>query len=1336
MRRIASAFLLIALLSMILSGCVQTAVRQANSTPPDEIVVFSTFRDIPGITEDEINQIETLRAQYSYFTYGMMLSTETYTDNDGHLSGFSVLFSAWLSDLFKISFRPELFAWNELRTGLEDGTIHFTGELTATEERKQTYFMTAPISQRVQRYFMLQGAPSIAEITGTRLPRYVFFRGATTYDDVSYHLPPGTFEAVFASGYDEVYEMLKAGEADAFIGESVSEAILDTLGDIVAEDFLPLIFSPVSLSTRNPELEPIINIVQKAIEHGADRYISQLYTQSSHEYARHKLHSYFTEEERAYIRENPVIPFVANFDNYPINFFNQRELEWQGMGIDIMREIEKLTGLTFEVANDEHATFPEVLQKLEDGVGYILPHVIRTPSREGRFLWPDTAFMVDTPVLISKVEFPNIRISDVYSMRVGLTRGTGYTELFKRWFPNHQHTTEYDGYDAALNALVRGEVDLVMDTYNGILYLTHYLETPGYKANVMFDYALETTFGININHPELQSIVQKSMDFIDLKMISEQWLYKTFDYRLQIMEAQRQIQRPWIIGVAFGLICVILVLSVAYSRLRKSRRLVEEQSTKLIEANERINTIISNLPGMVKQQRYDPPDFTCTYVSEGCLELTGYTAGELTGENATVSLFGLIHPEDAPRIQKIAAETVGNDLPFEATFRIRTKDGDEKWLWERSRIIEKNPDGTPRTGEGYATDITERYKLETAEAANRAKSSFLAVMSHEIRTPMNSILGFAELALDNEHTHPKIKNYLDKIADGTKWLLNIINDILDISKIESGKMELESIPFDLSEVISRCQTVIQPTIEDKGLELRVYAELASDIMLMGDPLRLYQVLMNLLSNAIKFTDTGAIDLTSIVRLSSFVKSSGDGKAIVYFEVKDEGIGMSKGQILKIFDPFIQADSSTTRNYGGTGLGLTIVKDIVEMMGGELKVESTPDKGSTFSFEIEFETLDISDEMYSYTSSGKLEKPNFKGTVLVCDDNLMNQWVICEHLNNVGLDAEVADNGQIAVDMVLDRIYNGKPPYDLIFMDIFMPVMDGVEAAIKITALETGTPIIAVTANIMTGELERYKTYGMPDSLGKPFTSQELWRTLLRHLKPTGADVVDKGEYDRELLEMQSSLKVSFSQANKKRFKEIAEAIKCGDLKLAHRLVHSLKSNAGQIGKSKLQHAAENVEKLLAKGKHPPEKMLTLLESELATVISETDEIPITPDKPTPKILIIDDETMNIKALSHILQTDYEIMAEKDGTRAAKVAAEHSPDIILLDVIMPETTGYEIMEELKKAPETQNIPVIFISGLNDHEDIEKALNLGATDYIIKPFSPKNVKQKINKALGNS
>jgi CheY-like chemotaxis protein len=315
--------------------------------------------------------------------------------------------------------------------------------------------------------------------------------------------------------------------------------------------------------------------------------------------------------------------------------------------------------------------------------------------------------------------------------------------------------------------------------------------------------------------------------------------------------------------------------------------------------------------------------------------------------------------------------------------------------------------------------------------------------------------------------------------------------------------------------------------------------------------------------------------------------------------------MSPDHIEKVFEPFSQADTGTTRNYDGTGLGLSITKNIVELMGGVLTVESSPGVGSAFSFEVTFDAMDATDNVFRNGNHIELEKPKFNGLILICDDNPMNQEVICEHLERVGIQTVVAENGKIGVDIVKSRLEKGEKPFDLIFMDMFMQVMDGIEASTIIRKLNTGTPIVAMTANIMASDLENYRKNGIPDHLCKPFTLQDLWRVLLKYMIPVSAEPVCENEQLIERQEQLKKLQYSFVKNNQKKIAEILSAIDSGDIKLAHRLAHTMKGNAGLIGKPGLQTAASKVEASLQKeDASVPEDELNSLITEFESVIEE------------------------------------------------------------------------------------------------------------------------------------
>jgi signal transduction histidine kinase/DNA-binding response OmpR family regulator len=494
-------------------------------------------------------------------------------------------------------------------------------------------------------------------------------------------------------------------------------------------------------------------------------------------------------------------------------------------------------------------------------------------------------------------------------------------------------------------------------------------------------------------------------------------------------------------------------------------------------------------------------------------------------------------------------------------------------------------------------------ELEFTKSESRSKSAFYINISNEIMTILNSIVGFLVTALDG-NTSQKTSDSLSNIRINTEKLMQIVNDIMDISKIESGEMSLKKNPFDMHELFAGCRTLVMPKAVEKGLLLHFYAEPSVGKKPVGDIARLRQVFVNLLFNAVKYTNTG------MVKLVSDILSIDDKSITIHFEVKDSGVGMTPEQIANVFKPFSLVEKSYKN--GATGLSLPITKSIIEMMGGTLSVDSTPGIGSRFSFDLTFDTIDVSmdDMLQERVSYRDIDKPLFDGDVLICEDNFMKQEVIREHLANVGLRTEVAENGLIGIEMVKNRLNKNEKLYDLIFMDMHMPVMDGLEAAVEIVKMGIKIPIVALTANIMVDDLDMYKTHGIADCVSKPFTAQELWRCLLKHMTP-----VNKSDSPRESdTEIQESLEKYFVKTNINKYDEICKCMEEGDIKQAHRLVYTLKGNAGQVGKNRLQSAAAAVEHQLADGTNSvtPDQMAALkneLDSALAefqSLIDETD----------------------------------------------------------------------------------------------------------------------------------
>ncbi len=518
-----------------------------------------------------------------------------------------------------------------------------------------------------------------------------------------------------------------------------------------------------------------------------------------------------------------------------------------------------------------------------------------------------------------------------------------------------------------------------------------------------------------------------------------------------------------------------------------------EAEKKIRDNEERLNLALEGAHLGLWDWQADPDVLV---INERWAEMLGYTKSELEDLYGGTSVLwaNMVYPEDFDFAVGRFTQFVNNEInEHRMELRMKTKSGEPKWVMTFGSAIERDATGKVIRMVGIHQDISERKKndeeiliaKDQAEAATRAKSDFLANMSHEIRTPMNAIIGLSHLVLKSEMTE-KQRDYLKKIQSSGQHLLGLINDILDFSKIEAGKLTVEKIDFNLEQVLDNVSNLISEKSHAKGLELVFDVGKNVPKNLIGDPLRIGQILINYSNNAVKFTEKGEIHIQILA------KEESENDLLLFCGVRDTGIGLTEEQIGRLFQSFSQADSSTTRQFGGTGLGLAISKKLAELMGGEVGVTSELGKGSMFWFTAR---LGKSKKVWQ---KKPLAKDLIGKRVLVVDDNANARDVLCSMLSDIGLMAEPAESGKTALSF-LTQAEKDNQPYVIVYLDWQMPEMNGIEVAerIKTLGLKTTPHLIMVTAYGREDLILGAQNVGIEDVLIKPVNSSILFDSLAR-----------------------------------------------------------------------------------------------------------------------------------------------------------------------------------------------------------------------------------------------
>ncbi len=514
-----------------------------------------------------------------------------------------------------------------------------------------------------------------------------------------------------------------------------------------------------------------------------------------------------------------------------------------------------------------------------------------------------------------------------------------------------------------------------------------------------------------------------------------------------------------------------------------------EMEKALRHSERQFRSLISNIPGVSFRARAEP-GWPIVFVSDAVERITGYEPAAFVGKTPQHRIAEMIDPADLPKVAQSMNEAIAADEPYTVEFRLRDRHGNERWIWAHGRCVDDN-EGDHRWIDGVLLDITERRQMEEdlrdaklrAEDAAQARTAFLANMSHEIRTPMNAIIGFTEVVLGGS-LEAEARQHLQTVRNSARSLLVLLNDILDTSKLERGAVELESLPFELPVLLRQVLSEQSLQARKKNLALQLDLDPTLPAVLLGDAHRIKQVLVNLVGNAVKFTERGGVTL----------RARRDGQRLM-LSVRDTGIGIAPDRLQRIFDPFTQADASMSRRYGGTGLGTTISRQLTELMGGSIRVESSPGQGSVFIVELPLQAASA-DVAPATTHHGRITLPALH--VLVVDDVPENRSLLNVVLGREGHTVVEADNGLTALQCF------GREHFDVVLMDLQMPELDGLSACQRIRDIEraTGqarTPVIALSASVFQDDRHAAFDAGMDGFAFKPVDREVLLEEIARVL---------------------------------------------------------------------------------------------------------------------------------------------------------------------------------------------------------------------------------------------
>lgn len=951
-----------------------------------------------------------------------------YEGEQGLHQGISSDYLALLSKILGIRFSVTADKWDNVINGVKSGNLDVLACASDTKERRKYLLFTTPYIEIdtviVVRKEWLKKGVDLGSLEGKTI---AVPKGTYIYEMLTDKFPRIHLNIVKSN--EEALKALSIGEADAYVGNlAVANHFIETnlLTNLQIVSRLENEQTALGLAVRKDR--PILHsILQKGLGAISEEQHKEIRRRWIHFPQNQKLDQFpqisLTKREQQWLKKIGSIRLGVDPAWPPIEYFDKNK-RYKGIAADYVSMISKNLGI--EMLANPQLSWDEAVERAKIGKVDVFPAIARTAHRDTYLLFtepylyfPSLVYMRDDAGLITGLE-------DLTSKHIAVERNYANHEILKENHPDINLTIVDSTYEA-LMAVSTGSADAYMGNVASAGNIIEHYGLTNLKVVAPTPYSLELAFAVRKDWPELVTILEKAIDAIPVaerKKITNTWFSIRYEHGIDYAFI-------WKIAIAAIIFYIIGFVWFWYiRRQRKALKISEERFQLAMQAAQE---------GLWDWNILDDS----VYYSPGYWAMLGYEPGEK--EESHASWVSLLHPDDKVATLAFVDRAISQcEKHYEHEFRLRHKQGHYIDVLSIGSICAQGSDGKAIRSIGTQVDITERKKNELllkeakleAEEASRFKSDFLANMSHDIRTPMNAIVGLGHLALQTE-LDEKQRDYLLKINSASDTLLMLVNDILDFSKIEAGKLPIEKEPFKLDDVLENISNLFQSKLNEKNVELIFKVDKSVPSILVGDPLRLGQILTNLVSNAFKFTQMGEV-VISIKMLTLE-----ENKVGLAFSVRDTGIGIEAKQQDKLFESFYQVKHSISRQSTGTGLGLAICKNLVELMEGEIEVESIVDIGTNFRFTI-------------FLGVAQQDSPNFSAlypdlsgrNVLVVDDNATTRSALQEMLVSLSFVVDVAG----AISEAEDILSHKRRDYDLVLVDCSMPGVDGA----LITKLKDGS----------------------------------------------------------------------------------------------------------------------------------------------------------------------------------------------------------------------------------------------------------------------------------------